>query len=197
MPKRTRLTVGVSARHVHLSPTDLATLFGAGNELTVKNTISQPGQFAANESVEVVGPRNTFTMRIIGPCRGASQVEVSLTDARALGLADVPVRLSGDIAGTPGIILRGPKGQVTLEQGVIVAARHVHMTPEDAADFGVQDRQMVRVRLGQERSVVLENVMVRVSTTAGLELHIDTDEANAAGVRHGDTCEILQEGIVP
>jgi putative phosphotransacetylase len=194
MPKRTRLTVGVSARHVHLSPEHLQVLFGPGYELTVKNPISQPGQFAANEQVDVVGPRSTITMRIIGPCRGASQVEVAFTDARALGLPDVPVRLSGDIAGTPGITLRGPKGEVILKEGVIVAARHIHMTPEQAEEFGVKDRQMVKVRMGQERSLVLENVLVRVSKSAGLELHIDTDEANAAGVKHGDACEIVQEG---
>jgi len=183
--------INVSARHVHLSPAHLEALFGPGYQLTVKKELMQPGQFAAEETVAVIGPKGSFPkVRVLGPVRGSSQVEISATDARTLGVPAV-VRLSGNIAGTPGIILEGPRGRVELSEGVIVAARHIHMTPADAEKYGVTDKQVVRVKTNGGRPLTFDDVIVRVRGDMALEMHIDTDEANAAGLKDGDIGEIL------
>jgi putative phosphotransacetylase len=183
--------VGVSARHIHLSPEHIEVLFGKGAELTEMKPLSQPGQFAANETVEVIGPKGTFPkVRILGPARGRTQLEVSRTDAFFLGI-NPPVRESGDIAGSAGIKIKGPAGEVTIEEGVIVAARHIHFHTSDAERWGISDKQRLSVRLGGERGLILENVIARVSPHYALDMHIDTDEANAAGAKTGDTAEII------
>ncbi|MBQ3593085.1 MAG: phosphate propanoyltransferase [Clostridia bacterium] len=173
--------VEVSARHVHVSQEDLEKLFGKGYELTVKKMLSQPGQYACEEKVAVVGPKGELKMSILGPVRSATQVEVSYTDARALGIA-VPVRESGDTKGSAGVKLVGPAGEVELAEGAIAAMRHIHMTTADAAEYGVKDKDIVSVKVGGPRGLVFDNTVVRVSDTYALAMHIDTDEANAAGV---------------
>ena len=173
--------VETSARHVHLSQADLETLFGEGYELTCKKELSQPGQYACNEKVTVVGSRGEKAMSIIGPVRKESQVEVALTDARALGLT-ATIRESGDIEGTDGCTIKGPKGEVTLTKGVIVAKRHIHMTPEDAKRFNVTNGEIVNVKVETDgRSLIFGDTVVRVSDSYALAMHIDTDESNAAG----------------
>lgn len=184
--------VGVSARHIHVSRADLDVLYGAGYELTEKKALSQTGQFAANETVDVVTEKSTFkNVRILGPIRNQTQLEVALTDAMKLGLK-TPVRESGDLQGSPGVTLVGPKGQVVLAQGAIAAARHIHMNTADAAEFGVADKDVVKVRFGGDRGVVFENVLIRVHDSFCLEMHIDTDEANAAMCKTGDSVEIVR-----
>ena len=181
------ILVETSARHVHLSQKDIDTLFGAGYTLTNKKDLSQPGQFACEEKVEVIGPKGSLKMSILGPARPASQVEISLSDARALGL-NPPVRESGDIAGTPGCVIKVGDNTVTLDEGVIVAKRHIHMTPADAAELGVSDKQIVKVRLDTPRALIFDDVVVRVSDKFALAMHVDTDECNAAaaaGVVYG------------
>ena len=181
--------VETSARHVHLTKEDVETLFGAGHELTNKKDLSQPGQFACEEKVTVVGPKGTLKASILGPTRPASQVELSLTDARTIGLAGVPVRESGDVAGAPGCTLEGPCGSVVVNEGVIVAKRHIHMTPADAAAIGVEDKQIVNVKLETPRALIFGDVVVRVKDSFALAMHIDTDESNAAcagGVVYGE-----------
>jgi len=181
-----KIPIGVSARHIHLSPEHLEILFGKGYALTVLKPLSQPGQFAAAETVAVAGPKGRIErVRILGPARGETQLEISRTDTYTLGI-DAPVRLSGRIEGTPGFTIIGPKGEVRAERGAIVAARHIHLHPSDAARMNVADGQTVRVKTEGERAVVFENVVCRVSASFALEMHIDTDEANAAGVRTGD-----------
>lgn len=183
--------VGVSARHIHLTQEHIEILFGEGYQLTEFKPLSQPGQFAANETVEVIGPKGSFkTVRILGPARPASQLEVSRTDSFAIGVK-APVRESGNIEGTPGVKIVGPKGEVELQEGVIVAARHIHFHTSDAEKWGISDKQMLRVRVGGERGLVFENVIARVSPNFALDMHIDTDEANASGAKNGDTAEIL------
>ena len=177
------IPVAVSARHVHLSPASIEVLFGTGHTLQAEREISQPGQFAAHERVTLVGPRGRIEgVRVLGPARRADQVEISRTDEFLLGV-DAPVRESGDLRGSPGLRLEGPAGAVTLKQGVICALRHIHMLPEDARAFGVQDRDTVDVRIDSEgRDLVFGDVLVRVSPDFRLEMHIDTDEGNAAGL---------------
>lgn len=176
------ILVETSARHVHVSAADLETLFGAGYTLTPKKDLSQPGQFACEERVDVVGPKRTITgVSILGPTRPETQVELSLTDARSIGVA-APVRESGDIAGSGACKLVGPKGEVELTAGVIAAKRHIHMTPADAAEYGCQDKEIVSVQVESDgRSLTFGDVVVRVSPSYALAMHIDTDEANAAG----------------
>ncbi len=176
-----KFIVETSAHHVHLTEEHIAVLFGEGAVLHNKKDLSQPGQFAAEEQVNVVGPKGTINkVRILGPARPHSQVEVSATDARALGLK-APVRESGDTDGTPGVKLVGPCGEIDLEDGVIVAKRHIHMTPADAEAFGVTDKQVVCVKLDTpDRSLIFGDVVVRVSPKFALAMHIDTDECNAA-----------------
>lgn len=181
-----KIPIGVSARHIHLSPEHIELLFGKGYELNVLKPLSQPGQFAAEETVAVVGPKGRFDkVRILGPARGITQLEISRTDTFALGI-DAPVRLSGQIEGTPGVTIVGPKGEVTVDKGVIVAARHIHLHPDDAARMNVADGQVVSVRTEGERAVTFANVVCRVSDSFRLDMHIDTDEANAAGIKNGD-----------
>lgn len=186
------IPVGVSARHVHVTREDLAALYGEGYQLTVKKDLSQPGQFACNEVVDVVTEKATFPkVRILGPERKKTQVEISLTDSMKLGVK-APVRDSGDVANSPGVTLVGPKGKVEIKEGVIAAFRHIHMTPTDAAEFGVQDKQIVTVRCGGQRGLVFENVLIRVSEAFALEMHVDTDESNAAMLKTGDQVEVIK-----
>ena len=183
--------VGVSARHIHLSQEHVETLFGAGYQLTEFKPLSQPGQYAANETVEVIGPKGSFPkVRILGPARNATQLEISRTDSFAIGVK-APVRESGNIAGSAGVTIKGPAGEVTIEEGVICAARHIHFHTSDAEKWGIQDQQKLRVRMGGERGVVLDNVIARVAPSFALDMHIDTDEANACGANNGDTAEIV------
>lgn len=177
-----KVLVETSARHVHVTEEALETLFGKGYRLTVKKELSQPGQFASNERVTVVGPkRELANVSILGPCRKANQVELSLTDARSIGIS-APVRESGDIAGSAGCKLVGPAGEVELAEGVIAAKRHIHMTPADAAAAGVADKDNVKVAVeGNGRSLVFDDVVIRVSENFATAMHIDTDESNAAG----------------
>lgn len=172
--------VETSARHVHVTEETLEILFGKGYQLTKKKDLSQPGQFACEERVQVIGPKNRFpAVSILGPTRPADQVELSASDARSIGVA-APVRESGDIAGSGACKLVGPKGEVELKEGVIVAKRHIHMTPEDAENYGVKDKQVVSVKIDSpERSLVFGDVVVRVSPKFKLAMHIDTDESNA------------------
>ena len=177
------ILVETSARHVHVTTQDLETLFGKGYQLTPKKDLSQPGQFACEERIDVVGPKRALSgVSILGPVRPASQVEISLTDARSIGVT-APIRESGDIAGSGACKLVGPAGEVELTEGVIVAKRHIHMTPADAAKFDVKDKDVVRVRIDSDgRALEFGDVVVRVSEKFALAMHIDTDESNAAGV---------------
>ena len=173
--------VETSARHVHVTKEDLATLFGPDAVLHNKKDLSQPGQFACTEKVKVVGPKGEMMCSILGPERSASQVELSLTEARKLGLTAM-IRESGDLAGTSGCKLVGPAGEVELKEGVIAAKRHIHATPEDAEKMGVKDKDVVSVKIDTDgRSLIFGDVVVRVSPKYALAMHIDTDESNAAG----------------
>ncbi len=175
-----KILVETSARHVHLSAEDLEKLFGTGAALTHKKDLSQPGQFACEERVKLVGPKKEISnVIILGPVRPATQVELSYTDARTLGV-DAPLRESGDLAETPGLKLVGPAGEVELCAGVIIAKRHIHMTPDDAEKYGVENGQIVSVKIDSGRSALLGDVVIRVSPKFSLAMHIDTDEANAA-----------------
>ena len=175
-----KILVETSARHVHLSDADVEKLFGKGYKLTEKKALSQPGQFACNERVTVKGPKNEIkNVSILGPTRKATQVELSLTDLRAVGIS-APIRESGDLAGTPGCTIIGPAGQIDIPEGVIAAKRHIHLTPEAAAEFGVRDKQTVSVKIDSaDRSLVFGDVVVRVSASYAPAMHIDTDESNA------------------
>ena len=178
-----------SGRHVHVTKEQSVILFG--HPLTPRRPLSQPGQYLANERVTVVGPKGEFTnVAVLGPERKEAQVEISLTDARTLGV-EVPVRLSGDVKGSPGILLRGEKGCIPLTEGVIAAQRHIHLTPEDAKKFGVQDKQVVKLQTYTVRPVLFEDVAVRVSPDFASYVHLDYDEANACGFRKGDLGRIL------
>lgn len=186
------IPVGVSARHVHVSKEDLTTLFGEGSELTVYRPLSQPSQFAANERVNLVGPRGRIDgVRILGPTRSRTQVEISLTDAVRLGVKP-PVRDSGDIDQSASLTIEGPKGTVTIEQGTILAQRHIHLTPDDAEALGVIDKQLVSVRVPGNRGLVFDNVLCRVNPNFSKEMHIDTDEANAALLSTGSQVELVK-----
>jgi putative phosphotransacetylase len=187
------IPVTVSGRHAHVSRGVLDRLYGEGFQLTKLRDLGQPGEFAAQETVTLVGRsmRAIERVRLLGPVRGYTQVELSRTDAVRLGL-DPPTRRSGDLAGSEPITLVGPSGTVALREGAIRATRHIHMTGRDAADRGVADGDFVRIRFPGERAVVLENVLIRVAKSAALELHLDTDDANAADVRAPMTVEILR-----
>ncbi|MBW5444491.1 phosphate propanoyltransferase [Cohnella sp. CFH 77786] len=186
-----KVPIGVSARHIHLTQEHVEALFGPGASLTEFKPLSQPNQYAANETVAVYGPKGSFSkVRILGPARNLTQLEISRTDAFALGI-DAPVRESGNIEGTPGVRIVGPAGEVTVDKGVIVAARHIHFHTSDADKWGIRDKQRLQVRVGGERGVIFDNVLARVSEHFALDMHIDTDEGNAAGVSTGDFGEIL------
>lgn len=186
------LPVAVSARHVHLTQQTVERLFGPGYRLRPRNKLSQPGQFAALETVTLVGPRGRFEeVRVLGPTRDTDQVEVSLTDERLLGIA-APVRLSGDLDSTPGITLLGPAGSVVLERGVVCALRHIHMSPADALRLELHDGDQVQVEAGSGvRAVIFSDVVVRVAPDFRLEFHVDTDEGNAAGIESGSQARLL------
>lgn len=191
--ERPRIPVAVSARHAHLSQQTLDRLFGPGFRLSPRAPLSQPGQFAATETVSLIGPRGRIdSVRLMGPPREDDQVEISRTDEFTLGV-DAPVRISGDLKNTPGITLEGPHGRVTISRGVIVARRHIHMSPQDARRLGVKDCDVVSVRIDSDgRDLVFADVSVRVSPEYRLEMHLDTDEANAAGLERGDSGEIVE-----
>ena len=177
-----KVLVETSARHIHLTDEAVAALYGEGAELTVKKMLSQPGQYAAaNDKITLVGPKGTLAVSVLGPTRKANQVELSYTDARTLGLKAVPVRESGDVAGTPGLKMVGPAGEIEIAEGVIIAKRHIHMTPADAEAFGIADKQIVKVKINSDRTTIFDDVVCRVHPTYALAMHIDTDECNAAG----------------
>ena len=178
-----------SGRHVHVTTQQAKVLFGHG--LTAKRPLSQPGQYLANERVTVVGPKGQFAhVAVLGPERSEAQVEISLTDGKTLGI-DAPIRLSGDVSGSPGITLIGEKGEIRLPHGVIAAQRHIHMTPEDALHFGVKDKQVVRLQAFTKRPLIFEDVQVRVRQDFASFAHLDYDEANACGFENGDWGRIL------
>lgn len=186
---------GISARHVHLTREHIDLLFGKGYQLTALKPLSQPGQFAANETVNLVGPKGSIQkVRVLGPERSQSQVEVAQSDARRLGIA-APVRSSGNLAGSPGILLQTPAGEVKLNQGVIIPDRHIHMTPADAARFGVKDGEKVSVSVSGEKGGRMENVTIRVSEQYALDFHIDTDDANAFLIRQGQMARVKKAEI--
>jgi putative phosphotransacetylase len=186
------IPVGISARHVHVTREHLDILFGKGYQLTVKKDLSQPGQFACEEQVDLVTEKGSFKkVRILGPERKQTQVEISLTDSLKLGIKP-PVRDSGDLKGTPGLTIVGPKGEVKIEEGVVAACRHIHMTIADAAELGLKDKDIVKVAFGGERGLIFDNVLARVSDSYKLECHLDTDEGNAAKVSTGNTVELLK-----
>ncbi len=182
--------VGISNRHIHLSQADLDQLFGAGYQLTPMKDLSQPGQFACKETVTICGPKGAIEkVRVLGPVRKETQIEIVAGDCFKLGVK-APAKLSGDLAGTPGITVVGPKGSVQTAQGLIVAQRHIHMAPADAQAYGVQDGQIVKIRVGGLRGGIYDNVAIRVTTSSKLECHLDTEEANAMGV--AGTVEIVR-----
>ena len=186
-----KVPIGVSARHIHLTQEDVEKLFGKGYQLTKKKDL-MGGQFASNEQYTIVGLklRAIENVRILGPVRSKSQVEISATDARTLGIK-APVRQSGDTAGSAPVALVGPKGAIYLDEGCIVAARHIHMSPADAAAAGLKDNDFVSVRMGNERGAVLDQVKIRVDESFTTEMHIDTDEANACQVKQDDLATII------
>jgi putative phosphotransacetylase len=174
-----KILVETSARHVHLTEEAVQILFGEGHTLTNKKDLSQPGQFACEEKVTVIGPKGAIKASVLGPTRPANQVELSFTDARTVGIVP-PIRESGDVAGTPGCTLEGPCGKIEIAEGVMVAKRHIHMTPEDAEALGVADKEIVSVKVDTARPVIFGDVVVRVSPKFALAMHIDTAESNAA-----------------
>ena len=196
MPRAVRaprpLVVNVSARHCHVTPQAVETLFGKGHQLHPTKWLYQDGQFAAQESVTLIGPRSRVisNLRILGPCRDFNQVELALTDAISLGF-DIPVRQSGNIKGSPGCMLMGPAGFLELPEGVIRAAPHVHMHPDDAKFYGVKNGDIIRLRVGGPCGMTFEKLLVRVSPDFKLEVHIDTDEGNACGLGPNTPCELL------
>lgn len=186
-----KILIETSARHVHLTAEHIEILFGKGAELTVKKMLSQPGQYASEQRVDVVGPKKEIKgVSILGPARPASQVEISLTDARSIGVS-APIRESGDIAGSGACKLVGPAGEVELSEGVIVAKRHIHLTPEAAKEFGVADKQVVKVKYISERTTVFDDVVCRVSEKFAPAMHVDTDESNAAAIGPNAYGEII------
>lgn len=181
-----KIPIGVSNRHIHVSQKDLDKLFGVGYKLTKKVDLKQPNQFAANETVTLRGPKGDIeNVRILGPVRSESQIEISITDSFKIGLRP-PIRESGKLNNTPGIEILGPKGRSEISQGTIVALRHIHMTPEYAEKIGLKDKEIVEVETFGDRQGVLGNVLIRVSENYSLEMHIDMDEANACGLKNND-----------
>ena len=186
-----KVVIGISNKHLHLSDADLAALFGAGHKLTLKKELKQPGQYAAEELVDVVGPKGTLKgIRVLGPTRKESQVELAMTDARVIGLS-LPVRESGVLDGSPGVKLIGPAGEVNLAKGAIIALRHIHLSPAQAREAGVKDKDWVTVKTFGTRPVIFEEVLIRSGDAHTNEMHVDTDEGNAAGLKNDDTVEII------
>lgn len=188
-----KIPVGLSNKHIHLSQDDLDILFGKGHELTPIKELGQPGQYACDEKVDLVGPKRTIKgVRVLGPVRKESQIELSFSDGIFLGLGQLPVRDSGMLEGTPGIKVVGPNGEVELQRGVIAAKRHIHMAPADAEEFGVKDKDLVKVPVEGERGLVFDNVLVRVSESYALEMHVDIEEGNAAGMKNGQLVGLIK-----
>lgn len=192
LQKRSRqVPVGISVRHIHLTRADVDKLFGYGYQLTPKKALSQPGQFACEECLDVIGPKGELKrVRILGPERSATQIELAQTDCRTIGV-NAPVRSSGDTKGTPGVTLCGPLGELTVPEGVIVADRHLHMTPAQAAAFGLADGDRVQIRIDGIKPGIMGGVLVRASSKCALDFHIDTDDGNAFLLRQGQLVTVL------
>lgn len=185
------VTVNISNRHIHLHQDDVERLFGKGYKLTKLRDLVQPGEHACNETLAIAGPKGEIKkVRVLGPVRKATQVEVSLTDSITLGLG-APVRVSGDTAGSAAVKITGPAGTVELKEGCVVAKRHVHMTPADADFLGIKDKEIISIKIEGERGLIFDNVVARVHPNMLYECHLDTDEANAAGVKNGDKATII------
>jgi putative phosphotransacetylase len=190
LQKSMMVPIAASNRHIHLSPEHVERLFGRGYELTILKDLSQPNQFAAKETVTLIGPKGKIpNVRVLGPARGSTQVEVSLFDGFTLGVKP-PIRNSGDIKGSEPITIQGPRGQITIKEGLICVARHIHMHTSDGTSFGLSDGDLVQVKVDGVRGVIFSNVLIRVSPKYKLEMHIDLDEANAAGIKNGQLGEI-------
>lgn len=185
-----KVPVGVSNKHAHISREHLDILFGEGYELTNMKDLSQPGQYAAEERIEVIGNRSSTMVRILGPVRKNTQIEISISDSFAIGV-DAVLRESGNIEGTPSVTIKGPKGEVEIDEGVIVAARHIHLSTEDAERFGVENGQRVQVKADGPRGIIFDEVVCRVDPSFALDMHIDMDEANAAGIKNGDLVRVI------
>lgn len=186
-----KVPVGISNRHIHVSQEHLETLFGEGYELTPTKDLSQPGQFAAEEMVTLSGPKGSMEkVRILGPVRKETQIELAATDTFKLGVKP-PARDSGDIEGTPGLEVIGPKGKVQLDKGVIIAARHIHMTPEDAQKYNLKDGDRVKVKVDGPRGGIFDLVLIRVSSKYALDMHVDTDEGNAFTLKNGMQVDVI------
>ena len=192
LQKRSRqVPVGISVRHIHLTRADVDKLFGYGYQLTPNKALSQPGQFACEECLDVIGPKGELKrVRILGPERSATQIELAQTDCRTIGV-NAPVRSSGDTKGTPGVTLRGPLGELTVPEGVIVADRHLHMTPAQAAAFGLADGDRVQIRINGLKPGIMGGVLVRASNKCALDFHIDTDDGNAFLLKQGQLVTVL------
>ena len=187
-----KLPIALSNKHVHLSQADVDVLFGEGYQLTPFKPLSQPGQYACEEKVDIVGPKNTLKgIRVLGPARPETQVELAMTDARTIGIK-APVRESGKLEGTPGCKIVGPCGEIEIDHGVIVALRHVHLNDEQAAEAGVKDGEFVSIKIEGERGLIFENVLVRAGAKHEREVHLDTDEGNAAGCGPDAVCTIIK-----
>lgn len=190
-PAARPVPIGVSNRHLHLQPDHVDRLYGKGHRLRNMRDLLQPGQFACVETVTLIGPNGRIAdVRVLGPERPKTQIEMTVTDGYELGIA-APVKLSGDLAGSAGVKMLGPRGSVDLKEGLIVAERHLHIHTDEARAYGLKDRTVIAIRTRGSRPVVFENVAVRVSDRYKLEFHLDTDEANAAGVKHGDIADIV------
>lgn len=188
-----RVEVGISNKHLHLSAADIETLFGKGRELTPIKDLKQPGQFASEEKVDIVGPKGSIRgLRVLGPARPETQIELSATDARGIGLAP-PIRESGKLDGSPGIKVVGPAGEVELEKGVIIALRHIHLSEAQAREAGVKDKDLVDVATFGTRPLIFQDVLIRAGSMYEREFHVDTDEGNAAGIGNGDYIEIIKK----
>ena len=175
-----KVLVETSARHIHLTDEAVTALYGEGATLVPKKMLSQPDQFAAaNEKIKVVGPKGELMLSVLGPTRKSNQIEVSFSDARVLGLKSVPVRESGDVAGTPGVKMVGPAGEIEISEGVIIAKRHIHFDTASANEMGIKDKQIVKVKIDSDRTTIFDDVVCRVSPAYALAMHIDTDECNA------------------
>ncbi|MCX5781928.1 MAG: phosphate propanoyltransferase [Elusimicrobia bacterium] len=186
-----KILANVSNRHVHLSSSDLEILFGKGYKLTKLKDLMQPGEHSCQETVTIVGKKRQLeNVRILGPVRSATQVEISVTDSINLGI-DAPLRISGNIAGSAPLKIIGPKGEIDLKEGCIIAKRHVHMTTTDAKRLGVSNNQVIKIKCPGDRGLIFDNVVSRVSDKMSLECHLDTDEANSAGLKNGDSVYIL------
>ena len=186
------LPIALSNKHLHVSQEHLETLFGKGYELTKMKDLSQPGQYACEEKVDIVGPKGTFIgVRILGPVRPETQIEISISDGFKLGI-QAPLRDSGKTEGTPGAKIVGPKGEVTIDKGIIVASRHIHMYTDDAEEFGVKDKDIVSVKVEGPRGLIFNNVLVRVHPEFALEMHVDVEEGNAGGIKNGQMVALIK-----